>query len=366
MDNPFKPSFGNRPDKVVGRDEVLDDIAQGLSDQPGSHRRATFVTGQRGTGKTALLLEIEAQAAAGHYVTARSIANESMTDSIIERLQLAGSSIVNDPKRPISGFSVGALGFSVGLTFTDEVQQNYGFETKLGMLCDRLADYNKGVLILVDEVRSSSKEMRLLASAYQNLVGDGRDIAICMAGLPSAISNVLNDDVLTFLNRANKIHLEPLMLPAVKQYYRETLDLCNRSISPASLEKAASVTKGFPYLLQLVGYLLIEETKDGDEITDSLVDIVASDAQEYLARNVFSPTLNALSPKDRDFLSAIAHEGDRASISSVEKRLNITNRYSQQYRKRLIDAGVVASPQRGMLEITVPYLAEYLRDREGA
>jgi hypothetical protein len=43
-----------------------------------------------------------------------------------------------------------------------------------------------------------------------------------MAGLPSAISSVLYDDILTFLNRACKVHLEPLNLEDIRVYYAQT------------------------------------------------------------------------------------------------------------------------------------------------
>ena len=36
--------------------------------------------------------------------------------------------------------------------------------------------------------------MRVLTTAYQHLVGEGRNVAIAMAGLPHAVSSVLNDE----------------------------------------------------------------------------------------------------------------------------------------------------------------------------
>jgi hypothetical protein len=52
----------------------------------------------------------------------------------------------------------------------------------------------------VDEVRSTSDEMQEFATTYQELVGDGMNVAVAMAGSPDAISLVLNDRVLTFFN----------------------------------------------------------------------------------------------------------------------------------------------------------------------
>jgi hypothetical protein len=35
----------------------------------------------------------------------------------------------------------------------------------------------------------------VLISAYQHLVGEGKNVIIAMAGLPHAISDILNDEV---------------------------------------------------------------------------------------------------------------------------------------------------------------------------
>ena len=41
-------------------------------------------------------------------------------------------------------------------------------------------------------------DIRRLVIAYQELVGEGLDVALVMAGLPGAVSATLNDHVLTF------------------------------------------------------------------------------------------------------------------------------------------------------------------------
>jgi ATP-dependent Clp protease ATP-binding subunit ClpA len=53
----FLPAFGNRPAHIVGRDEVIADFLDGLGQSVGHRKRASILIGQRGTGKTALLLE---------------------------------------------------------------------------------------------------------------------------------------------------------------------------------------------------------------------------------------------------------------------------------------------------------------------
>lgn len=363
MDNVFEPSFGNRPDRIVGRDDILDGIDKALAAKPGSRDRAMLITGQRGMGKTALLLEIEARAKQAAYVTARTAANEHMLDSLIERLQVNGREYAETGSKKVRGMSAGAFGFSLGLTFSDEVRDNYGFQTKLSLLCNRLAECGKGVMILVDEVGASSPDMRVLADVYQQLVGDGQNIAICMAGLPAAVSSILNDDVLTFLNRATKIRLQALPLPPIRSYYAAAFERMGIALATSVLEGAVQATKGFPYLLQLIGYYLVEESRVSRKADASALARAVADARDDMADNVFRPALAPLSKGDIKFLKALAQSADGNGIgrlAGVAEALGKDNGYLQVYRKRLIDAGVISSPRNGELQFDVPFLWEHL------
>lgn len=67
--NPFKPSFGTTPPLLVGRDAAIAEHDEALADGPGSAALASIVTGQRGTGKTVLLNQLEDQAKAKGWLT---------------------------------------------------------------------------------------------------------------------------------------------------------------------------------------------------------------------------------------------------------------------------------------------------------
>ena len=54
----FQPTFGNRPEQYIGRDGVIEQFMAGLREPVGSRNRCTLFLGQRGMGKTALLLEL--------------------------------------------------------------------------------------------------------------------------------------------------------------------------------------------------------------------------------------------------------------------------------------------------------------------
>ncbi len=355
----FQPTFGNRPEQYIGRDGVIEQFMAGLTEPVGSRNRCTLFLGQRGMGKTALLLELNDRAQKAGYVVARVTAHEGMPQAIIEQFQLNGSKFFNDDKRKLTGVSAGALGFSFGLTFSEAAQRQYGFRSKMSLLCDKLAEKGKGALILIDEVCTSAA-MREVASAYQELVGDRKNIAIAMAGLPHAVSSVLNDSVLTFLNRATKVELGLISTNLIRAYYERAFKSIGIKASNEILDHAALSTRGFPYLMQLIGYYMIQYTPRDEVVTDDIMNKAEKAAMKDMDDNVFKPILAPLSDNDRIFLQAIAHCGGTVTTSKLRAKLGKKGPAIQPYRKRLIEAGVIESPRRGELVFAVPYLADYL------
>jgi len=359
----FQPTFGNRPEQYIGRDGVIEQFMTGLREPVGSRNRCTLFLGQRGMGKTALLLELSDRAQKEGYVVARVTAHEGMPQAIIEQFQLNGSKFFNEDKRKLTGVSAGALGFSFGLTFSEATERQYGFRSKMSLLCDKLAEKDKGALILIDEVCTSAA-MREVAAAYQELVGDQKNIAIAMAGLPHAVSGVLNDNVLTFLNRATKVELGLISTNQIRAYYEKAFKLIGIVASDEILDRAALATRGFPYLMQLIGYYVIQYTLKGETVTNHIMDKAEKAAMSDMDDNVFKPILNPLSDNDRIFLTAMAHCGGSVSTAKLQDALGKKGPSIQPYRKRLIEAGVIEAPRRGELVFAVPYLADYLLENK--
>ena len=355
----FQPTFGNRPEQYIGRDGVIEQFMAGLREPVGSRNRCTLFLGQRGMGKTALLLELSDRASKAGYVVARVTAHEGMPSAIIEQFQLNGSSYFEDEKRKLKGMSAGALGFSFGLTFSEAAERQYGFRAKMSLLCDKLAEKGKGALILIDEVRTSPA-MREVAASYQELVGDRKNIAIAMAGLPHAVSSVLNDNVLTFLNRATKVELGLISTNLIRAYYERAFRSIGIMASDDILDRAALSTQGFPYLMQLIGYYVIQYTLEGGAVTDAIMDKAEKAAKRDMEDNVFKPIIAPLSDNDKIFLKALAHCGGTVTTAKLQAALGEKGPAIQPYRKRLIESGIIEAPRRGELVFAVPYLSDYL------
>lgn len=246
----FSPSFGNRPSYLVGRGSVISTFISGLEQEPGNRDRAMLMLGQRGSGKTVLLWELADRARKlGFVVATPTVASEDMLERIVEKIQEAGEPYVSKHHLPkLTGGSLSVFGFSAGLEFTRDVQETKSFQFKLTQLARKLTEQGHGILILIDELQANSPEIRQLVTAYQELVGEGLNVALVMAGLPGAVSATLNDRVLTFLNRARKVTLEPLSVGDVDAYYQRAFEELGLDIPGDLRLDAARATQGSPYM----------------------------------------------------------------------------------------------------------------------
>lgn len=363
VDSVFSPSFGNRPSQLVGRDSVLDALTSGLASKPGSKERATVLLGQRGSGKTVLLWELADRARdMGFVVASPTVVSEAMLDRIIEKVQEDGGRFIKRSRGKIVGGSIGALGFSAGLQFSNPADESKSFGYKLLKLARALGESGHGLLILVDELQANSPELKQLLVSYAELVGEQQDVAIALAGLPGSVSSVLNDKVLTFLNRAEKVSLEPLDLADVDAYYAQAFETTGLNIAADLRKEAAWATQGSPYLLQLVGHNLVRYSA-GRPVTREVLESAVAASQEAFEQDVCLTTMMALSDRDADFLVAMSADDGPSKMADISQRMGVTQDYAQKYRLRLIHGGIVSAPRRGYVEFAVPYLRDYLRTR---
>jgi len=359
MSNPFNPSFGKRPTHFYGRQEIIRSIISAVDDI-NDPWRTTLITGVRGSGKTALLSDIRKKLD-NDVVVLYVVPNEALLDNILAQLYRQLPKSVKNSIPEFKNVSVN-LGVSVSLEKNKE-KPNFteSFSYQIMELMDMHMKQGKHVVFLIDEAQKHTQEMRIFISTYQDLIMREYSISMVMAGLPSVISDILNDDILTFLRRAKQVELENVELTIIEHEFNKVFLNNNSSLTKETVAKAATGTHGYPYLIQLVGYYLWEEKQSNN--ANVLTDVFVNSKAE-LFRNVHKIIYSTLSKQDRDFLIAMSEDNGVSSVSDIGERMQKKKNYISLYRERLLSTGVIKSVGHGLLQFNYPYMREFLHGIE--
>lgn len=365
MANPFKPTFGVSPPLLVGRDALISDFTDALEDGPGAAGRASIYTGARGAGKTVMLNAVQNEARARGWI----VVSETLTEGLVERLTQSRLPDVlqeMDPEavaRRMTGIT-GPLRTG-GVTWTT-VQKHVAkadLRSQINLLTDLLAEHGTGLLLTLDEIHAHEMgELRSLAAVVQHAFREDRELAFAGAGLSAAVSDVLRDDVLTFLRRADRHHLSSVDTDDVRRALEEPIDRSGRRVEKDALEAMADGTQGYPFMIQLVGARCWRIRPEADEINASDAEQGVRDARRRLGSLVHAPALAAASDIDKSYLLAMSKDDGPSKTADIGERLNVKKGYANVYRSRLIEADLIEVPGRGYVDFTLPYLRDYLRE----
>jgi len=363
--NPFKPTAGANPPLLVGRDEVIEEFIESIDDGPGAPGRLTIFSGPRGIGKTVMLNAVGNELQASHQWL---VINETATPGFLDRIAEAARDLLDTGHRSVTGVTLpGYLGGG-GITLAPPEQQHPGgFRKAVGLLLDQCEARQTGLLVTLDEVQVNP-ELAQLAADTQHLIRDDRQIAMVFAGIPSSVNDLLNDQLTTFLRRANRVDLGDIPIADAAAAIQATLQENGRTISQAALEAAARATGGYPFMIQLVGYHIWRQST-ADHITIHAVTAGIEKARKRLGTLVLEAALRELSCGDRAFLAAMAQgpsAGMDVKTSDVATRIGKDVKYASVYRDRLIAAGIITAAGFGQVRFAIPYLREYLVENAAA
>lgn len=369
MPNPFSPSFGVSPPLLVGRDGLIEEFAAAIDDGPGSAGRATLYTGARGSGKTVMLNAVEDTAKTRGWVVVSETASPGFVDRIA-RQQLPRLLRGFDPeavRRRLTGLT-GPLGAGAVTWSTAEAHvAEAGLRNQVELLTDLLAEHETGLLITLDEIHHKQiPELRELATTVQHAFRAERELAFVGAGLASAVSDVVNDEVLTFLRRADRHPLGSVGRDDVAQAIRNPVEAAGRRVGDDALKVMIDGTRGYPFLIQLVGAQTWRLNPATPEISVHDARLGVSNALRRLGALVYQPALSDASDIDKSFLLAMAKDDGPSKMADVQKRLDVDASYASQYRLRLIAAELIEPTRHGYVDFALPYLRDYLREHAAA
>lgn len=358
MNNPFNPSFGKVPPIYIDRSQQVEELMAELKN-PDSPYQTSLVYGQRGSGKTsfisALCQELEKQK---DFIVLNIPASENILLSYVQGIYDKTSKSVQKTLDALDGISLSVFGIQVEYNKKDERQINY--QLLLEKILRKLSEKKITVLAVIDEVKASA-ELRNFISVYQILLQQNLPVRLLMAGLPQNVSELQNDNQLTFLLRAPRITLESLYNSNVRFNYKKAFEEGGKSIDEKSLDKMTKSCGGYAYAFQLLGWLVWKNS--ADTITEKDVNSVLDEYKMLLFRNAYVKISESFSQMDKIFVITMAKNSASTSMKNIVEQTGKSNAYLSNYRSRLLDSQVIRQTSYGYVGFVLPFFREFVNER---
>lgn len=362
MKNPFTPRFAIQPPLLVGRDEILADFEEALEDY-GAPANASLITGPRGSGKTVLLHRFEELARQKKWQVLQVSTRPGILDELVSTHLPELLNQLEKPKKKLKQAGFTAFGTGGSLGWEAPPAPAPSFRSLLFRAADLAEQQGGGLLLTLDEVqREAIADLRVITQEVQHAFRENKRLVFAAAGLPRAVSDLLNDNVLTFLRRSERFVLGPVDPEDVRQALQVPAQQQGKPFSQEALDLAVEGTRGYPYLIQSVGRYSWDFARQKPEIGFEEAELGVAKARRKVGQLVHEPALAALSDIDRSFLVAMAVDRGPSKVADLIERLSISPQYANTYRQRLMEQEMVFSPRRGYLDFTLPYLREYLQE----
>jgi hypothetical protein len=225
----------------------------------------------------------------------------------------------------------------------------------------------RGVALFIDELQELGHEsMEALCAAMHRANQETHPVVLVGAGLPT-LPGLLAEAK----SYAERLFAYPEIGALDDPAAREAIVAPTRdvelpggriSFSEAALARMVAFAEGYPMMLQAIGkhtwahaqQLHVEE---GD------VAAAEQDAFEELSRELFRSRWQRATPRQRDYLTAIAVHGHSARSAEAARLANFNSpQAAGPTRDELIAKGLIYAPRRGTVAFTVPQFDRFIRD----
>lgn len=379
LENPYRPGAGTAPPALIGRDDLIDafgvTMRRALDGRPG---KSYMPIGLRGVGKTVLLNRFsEVGEHEGMHVSFIE-APETGDFRTLLALRLRKVLLSLENAGVASRLVAKALGALRSFTWQlpDGTSVAIGVDAEPGLadsgvLSEDLSDLlvsvgeaskeaGTGLLLAIDEVQYlSTDELGALITAIHRTTQLDLPIVLVGAGLPQ----------LPGLAGDAKSYAERLFdFPTIGQLSQEDAaaaivipaNAAGVSFSDDAVQLIVDETRGYPYFLQEWGSHVWNLAPASPFTVD---DVLAARpvVMDQLDKNFFLVRLDRLTPKEREYLIAMAELGPGPHRSGdIAARLDVKVESVAPRRSGLITKGMIYSPAHGDTAFSVPLFDEFL------
>lgn len=380
--NPFSPGAGNQPPELAGRSELLNKVEVLLARvKAGRSEQSMLLVGLRGVGKTVLLNRIREMAVEQKYQALLIEAHENKSLPLLLLPQIRQTLFALDRMQNVSqkvkrGLSVlssfvsaikvklGDAEFSLDIDPEKGSADSGDLEADLAELFvavgEAAADRGTAVAIIIDELQYMTEvEMSALIMGIHRVTQRNLPLLLFGAGLPQLVG----------LAGKSKSYAERLFTyPEIGALSLEDTSLALQG--PVSTQAVAftseavaeifRVTQGYPYFLQEWGYQSWNLAKQSPIGLPLILDTTVASTSR-LDQSFFRVRFDRLTPREKDYLSALAELGSGNQRSGdVAERLGVKVQTIAPLRSSLIKKGMIYSPAHGDTAFTVPLFDQFM------
>lgn len=381
--SPYAPGAGTPPRELVGRDKLRDDVRVALERiRLRRPSKSVLLVGLRGVGKTVLLQRMmqDAELAGLRCVRIEAPEDRSLPALIGPQLRLAllqmsrlakAKDAAEKGLRALAGFAkalkIKYADIEVGFDFEPEpgLADNGDLQGDLMALLEQAGKAalaaETALVIFIDELQYIPQDQfAALITSLHRCFQLQLPLTVVGAGLPQ----------LRALAGEAKSYAERLFdYPEVGRLSQEEAELAivapaeeaGASYEQRAVEEIFRRTQGYPYFLQEWGKHCWEIATQSP-ITFADVELASKTAIAALDASFFRVRFDRLSPKERDYLRAMA-EGGRGPHRSGDIAEQMHRKVSSlsPMRSRLIAKGMLFSPAHGDTAFTVPLFDEFMK-----
>ena len=380
--NPYAPGAGTQPPELAGRADLRDVARTALvRTKIGRSSKSILMVGLRGVGKTVLLERIREEAESNGIYTLQIEApeNRSFPSVMVPQLRLtllkisnreAAKELAQRALRGLAGF-VKTLKLEyqgIGLTLESVPEPGLAdsgdLETDLQDLLEVVGAAAKAdqscVALFVDELQYVKEdELAALITALHRTSQRGLPVTMVGAGLPQVRGRMGKAksyaELLFEFPEIGPLSPEDAKLAIAKPARDEGVE-----IEPIALDAIVAQTQCYPYFLQEWGKH-VWDVAESSPITVSNVDVASRQAVAGLDASFFLVRFDRLTPTEKRYLRAMAQLGQgphrSGDIAGVLDR-PVTS--LAPTRSKLINKGMIWSPNHGDTAFTVPMFDEFM------
>lgn len=387
--DPFTPNRPvDDPEKFAGREEQVDEIVDSLFQIANNNPKHTIITGDRGIGKSSLLLQTKLVGTGDNrlpnrldidkgldefdFVIAWHDADtyqtpEDITIGLLRDLENTASNIFNTLKIEfdIAGFiKVAKKEEKKDKSISDLVDE---FTKRIKNLHKNLPSKNKhGILLFIDEldrIKPDSGIATFFKLCAEKFVRDDmKNVAFITAGITGAIQNLESEHGSIF-RTFRDIPLPRLTIYEVKKILISGFEIANKKYDDGVFKLSFDISGGYPEPVHLIGSEMLSVDED-DYITASDFDNAKIKLVKDVRRNKLHSILERAGyGKYQLILQAMAnHDSKFVPLQHIANEIDQAQNQFSTNIGNLVQRGVIIKVEKGVYSFLDPLLKEYIRN----